>query len=398
MTNKNRFLVILLLITYALLFSHAAYSSEVCRLHQLQGFEKAWEHAKSLLPFQTTSDPTKAVIYIEKTKEGFYYHSNFKNPGFDYPTKVGSKNLTDASLAFINIVYTEKLSPENWKNTETIFRDKVEILLDTTVFDVDGYPLIDLKGAKNIKIVDGYEGKELTQTGVELLPRKEPPPLVLNKIIGCCLYGIPPHLAKMYGERLKKREFNMENVHLISLVKESGTENAINKSKILSKLRIPKNGTNITDISMIEKSFQQAKGKTVILIGHIEDEHFVTRDSRNNIIFSTKLSIVRTLAEKYQIELIDLGCRTAQEIKGDSLNVGVTTRFNTVEAIDSIHRAISKSKNYEDFFDNLTSEGLKIVIDEKFVNNSSLRSSIYSKVKDQPIWIKVAQLFIQFRS
>jgi len=149
----------------------------------------------------------------------------------------------------------------------------------------------------------------------------------------------------------------------------------------------------------IETAFQEASGKTVILVGHVEDESFVIRDPKNEVTLSTLISTLRSLANKHQVELVDLGCRTAQAIESE-IGLGVTTRFNTVEAVESIERAVSKSQTYAEFFENLTSDGLKVVVDRTFVENLSLRADIYSEIQNQPFWVKsvkVAELFVSFK-
>src|SRR5947209_3323497 len=80
-----------------------SFASEVCRLHRLAPFSDSYDRAVSVLPKATTSNPHKAVIYIEKTDLGIYYQSNYITPGFKYPTKIGSSRATNADTAFINI-------------------------------------------------------------------------------------------------------------------------------------------------------------------------------------------------------------------------------------------------------------------------------------------------------
>jgi len=221
---------------------------------------------------------------------------------------------------------------------------------------------------------------------------------MLRKILGCCFFGIPPHLAQSYGEALKARSFQQGEVRFLSLVRDSATDSAINKSSLIRNRRLG-GGERFNKLADIERSFQNAKGKTVVLVGHVEGNSFVARNAKKEIDLDVPISNLRSMAKKYDIELIDLGCRTAQEISRESLGLGVTTRFNTVDAVHSIDRALSKSRNYAEFFENLTSEGLKVVVDGEFVNGSALRASIYSaqRTKHSPIWIKIAEAFVSFR-
>lgn len=387
------------LLTIALLifaFSQA-FGAEVCRLRGLQGFEEPARRAELLIPNAKTSDQAKAVVYIEKTAEGYYYHSNFITPGYDYPTKVGSEAATDGAAAFVNIVHAGRPSDAAWAQTERTFRDNVEVLVDTSVFDKNGAPMVDLSGVKNVKIVNGRSGRVVVPK-VETLSRNQPPPLMLRKILGCCFFGIPPHLAQSYGEALRARPFQQSEVRFLSLVKDSATDSAINKSSLIKDRRLG-GGEQISKLADIERSFQNARGKTVVLVGHVEGSNFVARNAKKEVVLNVPIASLRSTARKYDVELIDLGCRTAQEITKDSLGLGVSTRFNTVDAVNSIDLALSRSKNYAEFFENLTSEGLKVVVDREFVNGSALRASIYSAQKTQrsPFWVKIAEVFVSFR-
>lgn len=388
----------LLIFVFAVFCFGQVFGAEVCRLSGLQGFEEPARRAGIFVLKPKTSDPAKAVVYIEKTSEGYYYHSNFVTPGYSYPTKVGSAAATDGAAAFVNIVHADRPTDAAWRQTERTFRDNVEVLVDVSVFDKNGAPTVDLSGVKNVKIVDGRGGRVLANKGVETLNRRQPPPLILSKILGCCFFGIPPHLAQRYGEALRARPFQQGEVRFMSLIRDSATDSAINKSLLVKDRRLG-NGEQISKLADIEQSFQSAKGKTVVLVGHVEGSNFVARNAKKEVTMNIPIANLRATARKYDVELIDLGCRTAQEISTDSLGLGVTTRFNTVDAVQSVDRALSKSRNYAEFFENLTGEGLKVVIDKEFANGSALRANIYSaqKTRSSPFWVKIAEVFISFR-
>jgi hypothetical protein len=156
--------------------------------------------------------------------------------------------------------------------------------------------------------------------------------------------------------------------------------------------------TRINNLSQIESSFKAAQGKTVMMVSHVEDGNFVVRDPAGKVTFSTSIESVRALAKQYNVELVDLGCQTAQQIQKDSLGLGVTTKFNTVNAVEALERAISRSRNYSDFFQNLTSENLKIVIDNGFMRDWPLCADVYAKNRGMsPVWVKLARIFVSPR-
>ncbi len=295
--------------------------------------------------------------------------------------------------------YIDTFSDDAWRETERVFHDDVKIYLNENVFGENGIPLVDLRGAKNISVVSKNATTSLIASSIETLSRNKPPPLILKKIAGCCFFGIPPHLASKYAEALKARSFQSKEVRFLSLVRDSATEAAIRNAPHVQKANLRESG-KVLNLADIEASFKDAKGKTVVLIGHVEGENFVTRNARSEVALSVSIHDLRASASKYGIELIDLGCRTAQQISKDSLGVGVTTRFNTVDAVNSINRAMSHSKNYEEFFENLTSGGLKVVVDGEFARGSALRAEIYSeqKASARRFWVPIADIFVTFIS
>ena len=390
--------LVLLVTTLVIAIPSGGASDVVCREPGVMGFDAAAARAHQFLP-EDTSDPSKAFIYVEKTKSGYYFHSNFITPGYNFtnPTKIASDHLNDVLLAFYNIRFYGGSDEAGKLQMKETYRNDVHVLLDQSVFSAGGYPLVDVKDAKNVAVVNGATGKILTDGTVDTLTRTSPPPMLLSKVVGCCLYGIPPHLAPRYQQALRQRNFVKSDVRFLSLIRDSGTEEAISYSSNLASARLGEARRPITNISQIESSFQLAQGKTVMMISHVEGTDFVVRDSAQNVISSIPIDTVRTLAKKYNIQLIDLGCRTAQEIEADSLGLGVTTKFNTVVAVKALERAVSQSNNYADFFQTLTSENLKIVVDEGFMHSWPLCADVYAKATASNVWIKLARIFVSFR-
>jgi hypothetical protein len=279
------------------------------------------------------------------------------------------------------------------QDAAAIYRDDVRILLDESAFSEGGYPLVDVKDATKVEVVSGGRSTVVT----EVLNRKSPPPILLSKVQGCCVYGIPPHLAPRYQQELEKRPFEQENVRFLSLIRDSGTETAIDRTSNLKSVRLGEPGQHIEDLSQIEAAFQSARGKTVMMVSHVEGERFVTRDPAGNVTVDIPIASVRSLAAEYNVTLVDLGCQTAQQISTDSLGFGVMTKFNTVAAVESLERALSRSSNYSEFFNNLTSENLKVVVDAGFVLGWPMCADVYAKARTTtPLWVKLARIFVSF--
>lgn len=333
--------------------------------------------ASGFVPHEVTVKPEHAVSYLEKTDEGFFFKSNYA-PTAGSAIKTEFRRLDAEAVAKL------------LKNA------KGEIVVDESVFTSNGAPTVDLSGAKRIKVVRSLDQKVLMDSSVDFLPRSEPPPLAISKIEGCCLYGIPPYLTTIYKASLHAKRFAPGNVRFVSLVQDSATEAAIRGSPTLRTLRGAK--TTPASIAELEATFQRSQGKTLILMGHVENRAFVVRDAQGDALLQIPIESVRSMARKHKVDLIDLGCETAKSINQQTLGVGVMTRFNTVEAVRAIELAVSESNNYADFFAKLTQRGLKIVIDKQFIDGRSLKADIYSRIKNsaQSVWVKVASAFVTF--
>ncbi len=267
------------------------------------------------------------------------------------------------------------------------------------MFDSNGAPRIDLSGVKKVRIVDGYKKVSLSSGG-EVLTTLKPPPSLIARIKGCCFFGRPPHRAGEYGEALSKKLFEPSAVKVASLFIDSGTEAAFAQNKILKPKRLMGDGKAIRSIGELEKLFSGARGKTLILLGHVEGSDYVIRDSKNKEQFRTSIEFVRQLAKRESVSLIDIGCETTKAIQAESLGIGVATKYNSVDAVRSISRAMESSKNYEEFMSNIASEGLKIVVDESFVRDQvhTIHTTVYSRLKTsaKDAWVRVAKITLSF--
>ena len=380
-----------------ILFSLSVLSQTlICPKEGIAGKELNAERADQFLP-PSTSDISKVVVYVENTSDGLYFQSNYVPPGNPYPIKLLTKDSSDFEQIFVNIVYVgQDTTPDQQEIALEAYRERVQVLLDASMFTDGGYPRVDVGDAGHLAIVDAASGKTLVGP-VDRLDRTSPPPILMSRVVGCCLFGIPPQLAEQYQKALAARSLDKGNVRLLSLVRDSGTENAINKSKNLNAVRLGESGVPISNLTQIESAFQAAKGSTVVLVSHVEGTNFVTRDAARNIVSSMPVDSVRQLASKYNVELIDLGCETAQQLRAEKLGIGVTTKFNTVDAVQALDRALAQSSNYSEFFQALTSENLKIVVDHGFVQGWPLCADIYAKAQAKPVWVKLARVFVNFR-
>jgi hypothetical protein len=396
----------ILMFLIVLVMNPLAYGKDgvVCREHGVQGMAEFGAHARYFLP-KVTSQQDKAAVYIARSSTGeFYYHSNFVTSGYEYPTKVAgdpkeNKAFANIETIFPNIIYDRPPTDLQRSQTIDILNNEVDIFLDISMFDANGIPLIDLSKIKNIKVVDGDKGVILTRQS-EILNTAKPPPSLISKIKGCCFFARPPYNAELYKKLLEQRKFDPSNLRVASLFIDSGTESAFQNSKVLKNLRVSNDSKSIKSVKDIESIFIKSKGKTLILLGHIEGSDYVINNSANREQFRISIDNLRKLAARESVSLIDIGCETTKAIKNELLSIGILTKYNSVDAVNAIDLSVRESKTYADLLEKISSNNLKIVVDQYFVNNNSsmIRSTIYSRIKNKgkDVWVKIANITFSF--
>jgi hypothetical protein len=107
---------------------------QFCLLSSFDSLQNEAEEAKKVLP-QETNDPAKCAIYVTKQRDIYYFHSNFRIPGYFYPTKLiatkfnGLKNIYPLILGDKrgSIFVDDKLLINHIKNVRYIFNKKITI-------------------------------------------------------------------------------------------------------------------------------------------------------------------------------------------------------------------------------------------------------------------------------
>jgi len=418
-----RFFLVLCL---AFLPSHPALAADVCRTQAFQGMLAHKGRADmALAGVQTTSDVRRAVVYIESDENGvLYYQSNFVTPGHDetghpfFPTKVkGSPSISrafaDARRVFDNIL-GEELAFGNSAEVERAFRDDVVLLVDISVIDEHGIPRVDLGNAKNVRIVNTHVPDSTTVTfqktmsdmqfdpsfrdatptlgPAELLKTSMPPPSLVAKIKGCCLYGRPPHAVGRFSKVLKLAKFDARRVKVAALVIDSETRDAIASSRRVDASRASVDASSLRGPGDMAALLESARGGTLVLLGHVEGTDYLIRRSDGTEQFRMSISGVRRMAREKHVSLVDIGCETAAAIEATSLGLAVVNRYRPAVAVRSLENALASAKNHEDFLVGLSSEGLRIVIDDTYFSNDvrTANATVYSRLASSfPQWVKV---------
>ncbi|MRE40055.1 hypothetical protein GIJ60_14685 [Klebsiella quasipneumoniae] len=224
-------IVLLLLMPILLCFKSDA--AEVCRKDSFAGLEQYKAHASLILPANTNKQEESSV-YIERLPDGsLYYNSNYITEGYWNPTKIHgnpSENavFSDINSIINNIFFDKKPSGIERDIAINNLHENVKIILDTTMFDKDGIPIIDLTDIKNIVV---FDSTNKSTTKGEVLNMIKPPPSVIAKIKGCCFYGRPPQSVSLYSDILSKIKFEQSDIKIASLFIDSATENTFKKTK-----------------------------------------------------------------------------------------------------------------------------------------------------------------------
>lgn len=399
-------LMVFIGIASLLLLASIANAADVCGAYEFEGMHSNKLRAESVLPPDTTSFKDKAKLYVEYDKGVLYYHSNFLVEGNKYPTKVKGDSkerpeFADPAYAFANVVLAFRETPppsKEIKKVEQEFKKNVELLIDTTIFDEAGVPRIDLTGVRNYRVVDAAKIHGVLPESTEIITTSKPPPSIISKIKGCCLYGRPPHLVGGLSEKLSNKKFNSNDVKVASLFIDSGTEKEIMKTSKVRSARLKGDSKSLRSEEDLRKLFKEANGSTLILLGHVEGENYVIRTSKNVEQLKVSISKVREIARENDVVLIDIGCETTKSIKEQQIGFGVMTKYNSVDAVKSLGIALTKSKTYLDFLENLSSKNLKIVLEPSFAEQRLTRATIYARIRDagRTIWIKIAQITFTF--
>lgn len=404
---------VILYIAFFLLIVSVSNASDVCAEYEFEGMHENKLRAESVLPKFTTDIAKDAKMYVEYDNGIFYYHSNFLVNGNKYPTKVKGDNnkiprISDPSFAFANVVLAFRKSPPTQidiDKVESIFRDNVELIIDTSIFDENGIPRIDLTNIKNFHLVDTTKTYEIPHEKPEIITTSKPPPSMIAKIKGCCLYGRPPHLVRRLSEELGTMKFNKKDFMVASLFIDKATEKIIMESPNVRSARIKGDSATLRSENDLQKLFEQSKDSALILLGHVDKNgDYVVETSSGDKQLSVPIEKVREMAKKNNVLLIDIGCETIKSIEEQQFGLGVTTEYNSVQAVKSLEIALKKSESFVDFLENFSSENLKIVVEPSFLKKpsflkeKSLQASIYARTinSGRIFWKKIAQITISF--
>jgi hypothetical protein len=219
--------------------------------------------------------------------------------------------------------------------------------------------------AKEVYAYDAQSQETYKATKFDTL---HPPPKWFAEVEKCCLHSRrPPRLATFRA--LRQQTFKKSDIEVLSFYSDSKTEKALNSLGTIVTLRSPENlaGTEL-DINL-HNIFRNANGKTLVIIGHVEKgSTFVAEAADGQVLFRIPVSDIQKLADKYNNNLILLGCFTEAalaDIGGKA--IGTPEALAPSRVVEQLSIALNKSHNWLDFLHNLSAPDLHLVAGDTFL-------------------------------
>lgn len=303
-----------------------AQESLLCRKAYIDGFLTEANHAKKILGAPTTA-PSKIEIHLTAgTRDGkafLYAHSNLRTDS-EYPSKLLLQfSDTDEVLAIEEIVanlvtggggLSETTKPRVWK----VIKEHAVVFVDESVLQHPRFRDLDFSNLAHVH----YFGKDITQLGENLFYK------------GSSLQAAKALRSSLHSKPTLERA-------AIGLVHDA---DSVRISKLM--------GVTLPDdnAAAVQEALKANSGKTVLMFGHVEKEGF-TLSGTESVSFAT----LRTWAKDYKVDLVLLGCHT-----------NTVGKINSLDVLRAI-RSASDAANYGELFENLSSSGMRVLLDDSSV-------------------------------
>lgn len=379
----------------------------VCRERTIRGMEDRTQSIHGWLGPDTT-DIHKIRAYITKDGDALYIQSNFRSQMSEnpttfaaYPTKlrVDSKLLGDIEAAFENIIFWApdgQGPPADAQQKAISALADAEIYVDPGILGADGRPPIDLSMARDIRLAT--DSHSIESGTIEVLSLKKPPPALIERLAGCCFSGRPPAGRREILQRLAQHPINKNQVGLLSMVIDTGTDRAIADAPVLraaaARISVRSGDWN----TRLSQAMRSSSGRTLIVLSHIEGDKVKVEDAGGQALFEISLDDIHALANANNVQLILFGCETARAARSMDVPVGIIGRYNTVFAAQRISAALDRSSNGAEFLSNVSAEGLRIVAQPGAWSPTGVGAGIFTPPKGHNgIAHRLARLFFMGR-
>ncbi len=375
------------------LFASSAALAVVCRENSVAGYGSRMDSVKAWIG-ESTSDITKMKIYLSQGmrdgKRELYVHSNFLSTDptngdaiVAFPTKLveGDGKVKSLSQLFLNLIFLPDADGNVPENADTLVAQatkNAEVFIDPDIMADDGRIAFDLSGVKQIALARDNGRLELGEISTLIL--RKPPPIMMERLSGCCLSGRPAGRGLAIKRSFEQTKFNPKEVGLLSLVVDSATADRIATSGRLEAAA--KRGQNYNQgswESKISAALAANKGRSLIVLSHVSKGNVVIEGPSGTVEHRLSIDQLHEMAAAQQVNLVLVGCDTLAQAQSLPPGIGIVGRYNTEHAARQLDQAMSNSKNALEFVENLASEGLHIVVQEGAWSQNGLGATVYAK-------------------
>lgn len=186
----------------------------------------------------------------------------------------------------------------------------------------------------------------------------------MAKLLGCCVFVRPPALVSAFAKMLRSKVFSAERVRIAVMVRDTATKDVVMRDALLGKSGrvefVP--GEPFSGEKWLTEQMENARGQTLLLLGHVEGSNFVIRSPANEELGRVSMARANELAVRHSVTLFNLGCRTADHLSSMS-GIGVANTFNSVHMVKTIAAALrAKPSTIAGFLEKLGTPEANIVL------------------------------------
>jgi len=105
-------------------------------------------------------------------------------------------------------------------------------------------------------------------------------------------------------------------------------------------------------------------GKTLFVMGHVEDASFVMKDAGDNVLLTATLNELKAYGREHKVNIVTIGCNSAVHTGTGAANV-----FNTLDAVSQFRVAIS-SDSWAKFLSAFAGQNLDLVVDHSLIDEA----------------------------
>lgn len=217
------------------------------------------------------------------------------------------------------------------------------------------------------------------------------PEQLLIQAKGCCLYTkeLPEDSALA---KLNQIKFDGNDLRIINLFDSSKVIRVLKEAEtsgIKSSIIDPTKPSSLRS-AQIELIFQQNKGRSIVVIGHVDNNIFLTGE------IQIPVNKLVEFSRKYQVSLMLLGCKTESTVNSIYKDyVGTLSPVRANRIAEQLISATKISETWGDFLKNLSAEDIPLIINKEFMVNYEANISINKRLITNNVTIGVSSELVR---